>query len=676
MRRIFLSLVGVCLLFTVLLGARDAAATHFRSGTISWKVPDPAAPLQVEFTVLTSWRDDFTNPVTDLEFGDIGATNGAQGGTEVGSGTDANGNGYKVFEYTAVHTYAAAGSYTAFFADCCRVDALINGDATNTDYRVETEVGLTAGNSGGPSTASTAVIQLHLGGIRTFSFPVFDPDGDPISCRLATAAESGLTQPVPAVPIGGAMPTVAANGNDCTVTWDVTNAVAGQQYALHIVMESTHLGSISSTALDLIVEMVTPAPPLCAGSGQVIAPPGALFSAVVTGTDPGGTLDRSVINLPGGATLSPMVATMVSPFATTFSWTPDGMTDAGTSRVVLLSFTNQLNLTGTCALSIFVPQCAGFGQACSVGQGQCQANGTVVCNGAMDQCNAVAGSPQSELCNGLDDNCDGATDELNPEGGGSCATGLDGVCGPGTEMCMGGSIACVQDVGASVESCNGLDDDCDGATDEGNPEGGGSCSSGNEGVCEAGVELCQNGVIGCAQSDQPSVESCNGLDDNCDGTVDEDNPGGGGSCATGLLGSCGDGVYACSHATLICAAQFQATPESCNGLDDDCDGVVDEGLDNPSSCPTATLGVCGEGSPPSEEICDERDNDCDGAVDEGCDISLSGTGAASCTAAAPRGGRHPQPWPLYLLVGLLLCGRRYDRRPTITTDNSGDGRPG
>jgi hypothetical protein len=69
----------------------------------------------------------------------------------------------------------------------------------------------------------------------------------------------------------------------------------------------------------------------------------------------------------------------------------------------------------------------------------------------------------SELCNNLDDDCDGATDEGNPGGGGSCVTGLDGICSAGTTACMAGGLQCVQNQQAQAEICtNNLDDDCNG----------------------------------------------------------------------------------------------------------------------------------------------------------------------------------------------------------------------
>src|SRR6185369_6234869 len=68
--------------------------------------------------------------------------------------------------------------------------------------------------------------------------------------------------------------------------------------------------------------------------------------------------------------------------------------------------------------------------------------------------------------NNRDDDCDGAVDDGNPGGGGSCNTGQLGVCSAGTQTCQSGSLVCVRNVAPSPEVCTGgLDEDCDGLTD-------------------------------------------------------------------------------------------------------------------------------------------------------------------------------------------------------------------
>ena len=117
------------------------------------------------------------------------------------------------------------------------------------------------------------------------------------------------------------------------------------------------------------------------------------------------------------------------------------------------------------------------------------------------------------------------------------------------------------------EICDGKDNDCDGAVDEDFPQLNTACTDGNLGICAGtGTLECDIGGTGTVCSittpgQVPRTETCNGLDDNCDGTVDEGNPGGGAVCDTGQAGECAVGTVTCETGTLTCKANAPGCQE-------------------------------------------------------------------------------------------------------------------
>lgn len=327
----------------------------------------------------------------------------------------------------------------------------------------------------------------------------------------------------------------------------------------------------------------------------------------------------------------------------------DGLTDdalgtlacgAGACKTVVLACDN--GQPQTCIPGAPTPEsCNGIDDDCNLaiddalgviacGQGAC-ATSVLACVGGVEQtCTPLAGS--TELCDNVDNDCDGGTDEGNPGGGIACNSGNKGVCLAGLTVCSGGTIACQSTIEPSSESCDSLDNDCDGLTDEGNPGGGAACETGKAGACGPGTTACTSGVLTCNQIQNPAAETCDGLDNDCDGLTDENNPGSGQGCATGLFGVCAAGTTSCQAGSILCTPSFSPSTETCDGKDNDCDGATDEG--NPgggSACTTGLLGLCGSGTTtcsggvlvcsanatPTTELCDGKDNDCDGSVDDG-----------------------------------------------------------
>lgn len=288
--------------------------------------------------------------------------------------------------------------------------------------------------------------------------------------------------------------------------------------------------------------------------------------------------------------------------------------------------------------------CKGIG-TCGLGFVECAADGTATCstnpNGSKSQA-------KPELCNGLDDNCDGHTDENPIFTIYDC--GYRGVCAGATipAKCFRGKWLCDYSNVAGYEdgvelSCDGLDNNCDGLTDE-SYEIGAPCDGPDADMCKNGRWVCGEDRHSrvCVEEGPGFFETCNGIDDDCDGLTDEDFTYDlvpiGGICHG--LGECGLGVVVCSADGLSATCSTnpdgpnsEAKPEECNGLDDDCDGLTDEDFPIGQACagpgmlcysghyecdPINGGVVCvGWENTNTEEVCDGKDNDCDGIIDNG-----------------------------------------------------------
>jgi hypothetical protein len=269
----------------------------------------------------------------------------------------------------------------------------------------------------------------------------------------------------------------------------------------------------------------------------------------------------------------------------------------------------------------------GFGDSSSSTSACWQPSGYVADNQDCNDADASLTISNTEVCDGLDNDCDGATDEAGAFGESTWHLDADGDgFGDGsssTSACEApsGYVADNQDCNdadpalaiVETEICDGLDNDCDGATDEAGAYGELTVylDADSDGFGDASVAFTGCGIptdyildaTDCNDSNSliypGATELCNGLDDDCDGSVDE----------AGAVGEQlwypdgdGDGYGDASSSILACDAPtgfsadstdcddgnstvWPGAPELCDGIDNSCDGVVDEGVIGTAACP-------------------------------------------------------------------------------------------
>ncbi|MEY3014477.1 MAG: hypothetical protein RIT45_3212 [Pseudomonadota bacterium] len=269
---------------------------------------------------------------------------------------------------------------------------------------------------------------------------------------------------------------------------------------------------------------------------------------------------------------------------------------------------------GALGCKVFYPD--GDNDGSGIGSGQCLcANpgpGYATTGGDCNDVVASIGPQAKEICNDIDDNCNGATDEPQSSG---CTVyyldkDVDGFGDPDDAACLCAS--------KKTQEYVEIAGDCDDTNDKIKP----------------GVP-----------------ELCNGKDDNCDGKTDEENADG---CKLYYLDVDNDGFGPTDSGVCLCGPDAiypvdkpgdcddtndkvkPSAIEVCNNVDDDCNSQTDDG-DAPKSCPSiagvtaaCSGGVCGIGN------CPQGLFDVDGKYENGCECQADqnyGVGGATCQAA-------------------------------------------
>lgn len=276
-----------------------------------------------------------------------------------------------------------------------------------------------------------------------------------------------------------------------------------------------------------------------------------------------------------------------------------------------------------------IPTTCGVGACAAVGLRSCS-SGTVV-----DSCAPGAPAASDTTCDGVDDDCDGFADEDYVPMAMTCGVGA--CASAGMTSCSGGalSFSCIPGMPAATDStCNGEDDDCDGLVDEEYVSLATRCGVGA--CATTGMTSCSGGAVAdscVAGTPATSDTTCDGVDDDCDGLVDEEYVSAATRCGVGACATTGSMICSGGSLSDTCIPGAPAASDAaCNGIDDDCDGLTDEDYvgvpttcgigacasTGTSSCYSgAVLDSCVAGTPAaSDTTCDGVDDDCDGKVDE------------------------------------------------------------
>ncbi len=238
------------------------------------------------------------------------------------------------------------------------------------------------------------------------------------------------------------------------------------------------------------------------------------------------------------------------------------------------------------------------------------------CGSDCDDTRSSVGPDATEACNGRDDDCDGSVDEgvtvdlyqdMDGDGFGNpdvamngCPDSIEGFVSMGTDC--DDTAGSINPAATDVCDPDEVDEDCSGTPND--PPGGCACTSGQtrdcvaDGICAAGTESCIDGMFGGCSIEPEPFEICDGEDDDCNGVIDD-----------GLRRTCwddgdGDG-YAATGApsSQQCMTPSGGCPTGYTHRDPAVDDVDCNDSDD-------------DQAPGQTEVCNGIDDDCNGVADE------------------------------------------------------------